>query len=161
MRRRLLTIRGEEAVARLPRKGVGEGCGRRKSVEREEPRSTVVKEKQEEEEEEDPPIASAAEQQSVCISNSTMCSGTIDGDGGCLMMARAMPELEGFEMTVDLSFRVILRRSSQEKYLQVTTNTLFNHKSSCGRDKGPWYDSCTTVANIKACSPQKCIATAS
>lgn len=67
------------------------------------------------------PVAIAAEQQSIVIHNTSMC-GVIDvdgkvEDGGCLAIAQALPQLEGFEMASELGTAVSKLRGNSYKSL--------------------------------------------
>lgn len=105
------------------------------------------------------PAAGAAEQLPIIAGNDSLCSG-FDGDGGCLAIAiaRAQPELEGFEMATDLaSSGVVFRRSLQANGGTATGFSSDKIKYGCGKNKpGQPYYSCVPPARQGGPNPEKC-----
>lgn len=103
------------------------------------------------------PTADAAEQRPVISGNSSLCSSGVDGDVGCLAIAEAQPELEGFEMTADLGTGVVFRRSLSGGYTQRTGGAGSRGKSGCGRHKRNYpYVACVPPPRMGGPNPQKC-----
>lgn len=108
------------------------------------------------------PTVCTAGQRPAVVSNASM-SSCLDGDGedgGCLAIAEAQPELEGFEVTTDLGSGVVFHRALLSYNVQGTANTNDPNKAGCGRE-GPnrRYYSCTTDPNRGPIGSQKCSAT--